>query len=99
MIRKGEPYRANAYQKAEQTIIKSPDDISDPTKQLKDLPGIGPTILSKLEEYIKTGTLAALEKERADPANILAEIYGIGPKKAKDLVTAGITSIADLKKR
>ena len=35
MIRKGEPYRAVAYQKAEQTIIKFPDDITDPAKQLK----------------------------------------------------------------
>ena len=99
MIRKGEGFRARAYQKAEQTIIKFPDDITDPKKQLTSLPGIGPTILSKLEEYIKTGTLAALEKERTDPANILAEIYGIGPTKAKVLVKAGITSIADLKKR
>jgi NAD-dependent DNA ligase len=97
MIRKGEPYRAIAYQKAEQTIIKYPDDIIDP-KQLKGLAGIGSTILSKLEEYVKTGTLAALEKERTNPANILAEIYGVGPKKAKELVVAGITSIAELRK-
>ena len=60
---------------------------------------MAPTILSKLEEYVKTGTLAALEKERANPANILAEIYGVGPKKAKELVTAGITSIEELRKQ
>ena len=96
MVRKGEPHRARAYQKAEETIIKYQGDITNP-KQLKGLPGIGDTIMTKLEEYVKTGTLAALEKERNDPANILAQVYGIGPKKAKELVAAGIKNIDDLK--
>lgn len=95
MIKKGEPFRSRAYQKAEEAIIKFPDDIYD-IKQLKNIPGIGTTILTKLEEYIKTGKVSVLERERNDPANILAGIYGIGPKKAKELVEAGIISIPQL---
>ena len=95
MIKKGEPFRSRAYQKAEEAIIKFPDDIYD-IKQLKNIPGIGTTILTKLEEYIKTGKVSVLERERNDPANILAGIYGIGPKKANELVEAGIISIAQL---
>ena len=97
MIRKGEPFRARAYKKAQETIINFSEPITDPTKQLKNLPGIGSTILTKLEEYVKTGQIAALEKEKANPANILAEIYGVGPKKAKELAAAGITSINELR--
>ncbi len=98
MSRKGEPFRARAYQKAQEAIINFPDSITDPKKQLKDISGIGKTIMTKLEEYVETGTLVALEKERANPANILAEIYGVGPKKAKELVAAGITTVDELRK-
>jgi NAD-dependent DNA ligase/predicted flap endonuclease-1-like 5' DNA nuclease len=98
MIKKGEPFRSRAYKKAEEAIIKFPDDINT-ISQLKDIPGIGTTILTKLEEYIKTGKVSVLERERNDPANILAGIYGIGPKKAKELVEAGITTIAQLENK
>ena len=97
MMSKGEPFRARAYKNAETTIVNFPDTITDPKKQLNGLPGIGATILNKLEEYKETGTISILEKERNNPANILAEIYGVGPKKAKELVAAGITSIAKLR--
>jgi DNA polymerase/3'-5' exonuclease PolX len=96
MSKKGEPFRAKAYKKAEETIIKYPDSIYEPS-QLKGLPGIGSTILLKLEEFVETGKVAALEKERNDPANLFAEIYGIGPKKAKEIVDSGITTIPQLK--
>ena len=97
MIRKGESFRARAYKTAEEAIINYPDSITDPKKQLKDVPGIGTTIMAKLEEYKETGKVSALERERVDPTNILAEVFGIGPKKAKELVAAGIKSIADLR--
>jgi len=40
-----------------------------------------------------------LEKAEGDPVYLFPKIYGIGPKKAKQLVAEGITSIADLRKR
>jgi DNA ligase (NAD+) len=96
MLKQGEPFRARAYQKAQETVMAYPDDILTPN-DLKGKPGIGATIMEKLNEYIETGTLKILEKERNNPVNILADVYGIGPKKAKELVDKGITTIAQLR--
>jgi len=95
MHKQGEPFRARAYQKAQETIMNYQDSINDP-EQLKGLPGIGPTIMEKLKEFVETGTLKILEREKTNPINILGEIYGIGPKKAEELVKAGIKTIDDL---
>ena len=97
MLKQGEIFKARAYQKAQETIMTFPDDIVS-VEQLKGLPGIGSTIMEKLNEYVKTGTLAILEREKNNPVNILGEIYGIGPKKSKELVKMGITTIEQLKK-
>jgi NAD-dependent DNA ligase/DNA polymerase/3'-5' exonuclease PolX len=96
MLKQGEPFRARAYQKAQETIMAYPTDILSPN-DLKGKPGIGETIMEKLNEYVQTGTLKVLEREKNNPVNILADVYGIGPKKAKDLVEKGITSIAQLR--
>jgi NAD-dependent DNA ligase len=96
MLKQGEPFRARAYQNAQETIMIYPNDITDPN-QLKDLPGIGSTILDKLNEYVKTGTLRVLEREKSNPIIILGEVYGIGPKKAQELMNAGINNLDDLR--
>lgn len=96
MLKQGEPFRARAYQKAQETIMAFPSDILS-TDQLKGQPGIGATIMEKLNEYVETGTLKVIEREKVNPVNILADVYGIGPKKAKELVDNGITSIEQLR--
>ena len=96
MLKQGEPFRARAYQKAQETIMSYPNDILSPN-DLKGKPGIGTTIMEKLEEYTKTGTLLVIEREKTNPINILAEVYGIGPKKAKELVDKGVISIQQLR--
>jgi NAD-dependent DNA ligase len=98
MVKQGEPFRARAYQKAQETIMSYNGDITDPA-QLKGLPGIGDTIMEKFNEYVQTGTLKVLEREKNNPLNILADVYGIGPKKAKELVDKGITTIDQLRAR
>jgi DNA ligase (NAD+) len=98
MMNHGEPFRAKAYQKAQDAIISYSGAITS-TKQLEGLPGIGPTIMEKFKEYMETGTLRILELEKTNPINILTNVYGIGPKKAEDLVKAGIKTIADLRLR
>ena len=77
--------------------IRNINDITSATSSEKA--GIGKTILEKLDEYIKTGKIAALEKERLNPINILTTVYGIGPAKAKELVEKGITNISQLKEK
>ena len=96
MTRQGEPFRARAYHTAAESIMTFPEDITDP-KQLEGVKGIGKTIMTKLEEYTKTGKLKAIEKYRDDPVNILTKVYGIGPKKAKEFVKQGIDSLEKLK--
>jgi NAD-dependent DNA ligase/DNA polymerase/3'-5' exonuclease PolX len=98
MLKKGEPFRARAYQKAQETLMSFPDDIIS-VEQLKGKPGIGSTILEKLNEFVNTGTLKILEREKNNPINILGEIYGVGPKKAKELVEKGVTTIDQLRER
>jgi len=98
MLKQGEAFRARAYQKAQETLMTYPEDITDPA-QLKGLPAIGSTILEKLNEYVKTGTLRVLEREKNNPIYVLGEIYGVGPKKAKELVEAGITTLDQLRSR
>ena len=98
MLKQGEPFRARAYQKAQETIMAYPGDILSPD-DLKGKPNIGSTIMEKLNEYYSTGTLKVLEREKNNPINILSEVYGIGPKKAKELVDKGITSIDQLQNK
>jgi NAD-dependent DNA ligase len=98
MSKKGESFRGRAYQKAQETLMSYPDDIVN-VDQLKGQPGIGSTILEKLNEYVNTGTLKILEREKNNPINILGEIYGVGPKKAKELVEKGVVNIEQLRER
>jgi DNA ligase (NAD+) len=98
MMRQGEPFKAKAYQKAQETIMTYEGDIYE-LDQIKNLPGIGKTIESKLDEFMQTGTLRILERERTNPVNLLTKVYGIGPKKAEELVKAGVNTIEDLRAR
>jgi NAD-dependent DNA ligase/DNA polymerase/3'-5' exonuclease PolX len=90
----GEHFKSVAYTKAINELHKylkssqvSTEALSyNDLKKLK-LPNIGKTILEKYDEFLKTGTLEVVEREKANPVNIFANIYGIGPIKAKELVT------------
>ena len=98
MMKHGEPFRAKAYQKAQDSILKHKGEITS-VHQLLGFPGIGSTIMEKFEEYVKTGTLRIIENEKTNPINILTDVYGIGPKKAEELVKVGVKTIADLRSR
>ena len=95
---KGEPFRARAYHNAAETIMLYQEPITD-IKQLKGKPGIGKTIMEKFNEYLTTGKLKTLERAKGDPLYLFPKIYGIGPKKAKQLVDAGVTTLAELRER
>ena len=95
----GEMFRARAYNKARTSIENYKGDITS-VEQIKTLPGVGKTIVEKMQEYIDTGKLRAIEKEKHNPIITFSKIHGVGPKKAKELVQKHkITSITDLKKR
>jgi NAD-dependent DNA ligase/predicted GIY-YIG superfamily endonuclease len=106
MKNKGEIFRSLAYTKAINELKKymssenaTPINSAHELKSL-NLPNIGKTILEKYEEFLKTGTLEAIEKEKANPINIFANIYGIGHVKANELVNSKkILTLDELKER
>ena len=92
----GEHFRATAYSKAEEELIKYGKPIYS-VDQIKSLPHIGKTIIEKLTEFVNTGKLNAIEKERNNPILVLTKIHGVGPKKAQELIDKGITTIDTLR--
>ena len=103
MRKRNDKMRARAYNNAKETIQTYDGDITDPI-QLKGKPGIGNTIYQKLVDYNKTGTLKILEEEKDTiiqkrAMEIFTNIYGVGEKKAEELVLKGITSLDQLQQR
>ena len=101
---KGEKFKPQAYAKAAHTIETLPEDIANFSKQekLEEIPGVGTHLAEKIREIIETGRLEYLEglrREMPDGVRELAELEGIGPKKAIILNRElGITSQEDLEK-
>ena len=99
MKKKGEFFRARAYTKAKEKLILYKKPITE-VNELKDIKGIGNTILNKLQEYVDTGTLQVLEKAKENPVYIFTDVYGIGPKKANELVKKhNVKTIDELRER
>lgn len=99
MSQKGEHFRARAYSKAKEALILYNKPVK--TKEdLKGIKGIGKTIIAKFEEFKQTGTLQAIEKEKQNPMFVFTNVYGIGPKKAKELVKKhNLKTISELRER
>jgi NAD-dependent DNA ligase len=97
MTKKGDYIRSRAYSKALDTVLSIQTDITS-IDELEKKPNIGPTIIKKLNEYYTTGTLALFEEDENNPVYLLSNIYGIGPKKAEELVKKHkITTISQLR--
>ena len=78
----GEHFKSVAYTKAINELAKYLKSTQNGTKVLSSndlkklkLPNIGKTILEKYEEFLKTGTLEAITKEKNNPVNIFTNIY------------------------
>ncbi len=99
---KGEKFKPQAYAKAAHAIETLKEDIGEFSKRekLEEIPGIGTHLAAKISEIIETGSLKYLEDLRQEmPSGVreLAELEGIGPKKAIILNRElGITSRAEL---
>ncbi|HBH20142.1 MAG TPA: hypothetical protein DEB30_00210 [Candidatus Peribacter riflensis] len=98
----GVAFKPAAYRHAAKILEELKRDVSafKDIEQLEALPGIGESIARKIQEYLQTGRIAALDKLLGaqggiPPALILVE--GLGPKRARQLQMAlGIQSVADL---
>ena len=95
---KGEHFKTKAYKKAQETIMNFSGNITK-LEDIEDLPGIGKSILERLGQSMLTQPTMSQCEVVEDPHNILAGVYGIGPKKAAELVECGITTIKGLRER
>jgi DNA polymerase/3'-5' exonuclease PolX len=94
-------FKARQYAAAIKTLTALPG----PIRSLEDLPpaakgdGLGPKIRDKIARIIIDGglTIAPAARARADALAAFQGIYGVGPKKAEELVEAGYSTIADLR--
>ncbi|MFX1269668.1 MAG: DNA polymerase/3'-5' exonuclease PolX [Promethearchaeota archaeon] len=83
-------YKPRAYRRAAQNIEMLSEDIIGIYKKgrLDDIPGVGKSIASKIQEYIETGDLKYLNDLRSQiPHGLqdLLRVEGIGPKTAQIL--------------
>src|SRR3989304_772298 len=98
------PFKIRAYAKAARAIEGMSEDIEKVAseKKLKEIPGVGEAIATKLEEYLATGKLGYYDDLKNQvPAGLheLLKIPGIGPKTLKFLhEKLGIESIEELEK-
>jgi DNA polymerase (family 10) len=100
-ILSGDPYKPRAYEKAARAVGGYAGDLAGmDRKQLLQIPGVGSSIGEKIEEFLATGQIAALEELRAQiPPGVrdMIAVPGLGPKKAmilyRDLGIAGIDDL------
>ena len=95
-MNKGEHFRARAYTKARDKLM-----LASEFKSVKDIKALklGPSVIKKLKEYNETGKIQFVEDAKNDPCILFTGIYGVGPKKAVELVnTHKITTIEQLRK-
>lgn len=98
----GDLFRSRAFRTAAQRIASLTEDIGDVHAQgrLMEIPGVGRSIASIIEEYLETGSCSLLEELRESlPPGVLElmQLEGVGPKTALRLNRElGITSIDQL---
>ena len=103
-LKEDNPFKIRAYQKAARTIETLPEELDQLMKEgrLREIPGVGEAIASKITELLTTGKLEAYEKLRAEfPEGIihLMTIPGVGPKTALRLSKElGISNVDELEK-
>jgi DNA polymerase (family X) len=95
-------YKTLAYRKAADSLLSLGRDVNEIWKEgkLEEIPGVGKAISEKIDELLRTGQLAFLEKLEKEVPPSLADwlqVPGLGPKKValiwKEL---GITMLPQL---
>ncbi len=96
------PFEVRAYQNAARSVSALDGDIEQLIREgkLKGVPGLGSTIIKRIEEVIDTGHMALYDELVATTPAIKLEmlrIQGVGPKKVNAIYDQlHVTSIAEL---
>ena len=96
------PFEVRAYQNASRAVNGLDGDIEQLTREgkLKGVPGLGSTIIKRIEEVVDTGHIALYDElvETTPPVKLeMMRIPGVGPKKINAIYNQlHVTSIPDL---
>lgn len=95
------PFKIRAYRKAALNLEGLTQNIEELShKELLEIPGVGQDLAAKIEEYLRTGTMATHEALKSKvPTGVfsLLAIPNLGPKTAKTIYDQlGVTSIEEL---
>ena len=91
----GEPFRAKAYKSASNAISTYQEEITKDT-DLNSIKGLGKTTIEKVHEILETGHIKYVDELKQRPQILFTNVYGIGPKKAKELADKGYKTILEL---
>ena len=95
-------FRVRAYREAARTIGGMTENVLKLWEEgrLREIPGVGPSIASKIDEFLRTGRLQYYEELRAQtPVGFtqLLSVPGLGPRRAEILrQKLGVTTLAQL---
>ena len=101
-IRGDEAYKIRAYRRAAETLYQLHEPVTRYAEEgrLRELPGIGPALARKIQEFLETGEISALTRlQREVPPTLLDLLHlpGLGPAKVRTLwKTLGITDLPSL---
>ncbi len=96
------PFEVRAYENAARAVGSLEGDIEQLTREgkLKGTPGLGATIIKRIEELVNTGHMALYDELVAETPPIklaMRRIPGVGPKKINTIVSQlHISSIEEL---
>lgn len=97
-------YRIRAYRNAARTLAELGTDVRTfvaTGRRLTDLPGIGEDLAGKIDEILRSGTCALLERLRGEVPPAVTELLGVpglGPKRVSALWhDLGVRTVAELR--
>ena len=96
------PFEVRAYENAARAVSALDGDIEQLTREgkLKGVPGLGSTIIKRIEELVNTGQMALHDELVAETPQVkldMRRIQGVGPKKINVIYNQlHVQSIAEL---
>ncbi|KAL3689136.1 hypothetical protein R1sor_015445 [Riccia sorocarpa] len=92
-------WRSFTYRKVANKLDKLPYKVSN-AEELKNIQGIGKSMIAKVKEILSTGQLQKLENLKANSQvqimQLFASVWGIGPTVARKLYVAGHRTLHDV---
>jgi len=98
----GERWRANSYLKAARSIEELTENLRSVSErgELRRIEGVGESIEAKVEEFLRTGRIEALESVRGllpEDLELLRGVPSLGTRRLADLdLLLGVRSVDDL---